>query len=87
MVVGDQQPLPALALLEDVRLDHRRVVHDEQDLRLGVEVGAGAQEELIDFEAARCGHGVGSLLGGTGCARARRGRCPAAAGSATLDLD
>src|SRR5437016_6012439 len=59
-LVGDKHPVGALELLrvEDLVVDLRRVIDDDQDLRLWVEVGARTDRELIHLEAPRVAHGA-----------------------------
>src|SRR5271165_1285096 len=58
-LVGDQHPLGAVELvaLEQLVIDLRRVVDDDHDLRLGVEVGARPERQLVELEASRVAHG------------------------------
>ena len=58
-VVAEQDPLRAVVLfvLDQLEVDVGRVVDDQDDLGLGVEVGARTGEELVDVEAAQGRHG------------------------------
>ena len=57
-VVAEQDPLGALLLvLDQLEVDVGRVVDDQDDLGLGMEVGARTGEELVDVEAAQGRHG------------------------------
>jgi GTP:adenosylcobinamide-phosphate guanylyltransferase len=58
-VVGDADPVDPLVLLhvEDLLVDRGRVVDDHDDLGLGVEVGAGPDDELIQVDDPRFGVG------------------------------
>src|SRR6476660_8299884 len=53
-VVGDPHPVRPLVRLhvEDLLIDRGRVVDDHHDLRLRVEVGAGANQHLVDLDCA-----------------------------------
>ena len=57
-LVGDQHPVGALELLEveDLAVDRGRVVHDHDDLGLRIQVAAGAQQQVVELEAAVVGH-------------------------------
>ena len=59
-VLGDQHPVGAVEIVhvEDLVVDLGRVVDDDQDLGLGVEIGARADRELIELEAASVAHGA-----------------------------
>jgi hypothetical protein len=50
-LVGDANPLGALVVLEveDLLVERGRVVDDDQDLGLRVEVGPGLVEQLLDL--------------------------------------
>ena len=54
-LLGDQHPLGGVELvhLEDLVVDLGRVVDDDHDLGLGVEVRARAEDQLVELEAAR----------------------------------
>ena len=91
-VVGDQHPLLAVELVgfEDLVIDLRRVVDDDHDLRLRVEVGARPERDLVQLESASVGHcafipddatRVSTARARRAFARPRRRR-PAAAGPA-----
>ena len=60
-LVGDEHPVRALVVLhvEDLGVDVRRVVDDDHDLGLGVEVRPRSVDEVLELEAARVGHSGG----------------------------
>ena len=59
-LVGDQHPVGALELLhvEDLGVQLGGVVDDDEHLRLRIEVGARAVDELLELEAAGISHGA-----------------------------
>src|SRR4051812_42310589 len=55
-VVAEEDPVaPVAALLEDVLVDLRGVVDDEEHLGLRVEVGPGTVEDVLELESAGAG--------------------------------
>src|SRR5215213_4137147 len=53
-LVRDHDPVGPLELLEveDLAVDRGRVVHRDEDLGLGVQIGPGADEQLVQLDAA-----------------------------------
>ena len=58
-LLGDPHPVSALVGLhvEDLLVDRGRVVDDDDDLGLGVEIGAGLDQQLLDLVEVLSGAG------------------------------
>ena len=76
--ISTQSALSNSSVFEDLVVDLGRVVDDDHDLGLGVEVGARAERQLVELEAARVGHrafipngAAARAHGSSSCERAR----------------
>jgi hypothetical protein len=58
-IVAEEDPLGAFVLfvLDQLEVYMGRVIHDHDDLGLGIEVRPGAGEELVHIEASEGWHG------------------------------
>ena len=61
-LVAEKDPALAVVVLEELGVDLRGVVDDDQDLGLRVEVGPGAIEDVVQLEASWRGQGAERLV-------------------------
>src|SRR5215207_6509130 len=62
--VVERHPVAVVDVVGQLRAGVRGVVDDDQDLRLGVEVGPGTGGELFEVEAAKTSHAAQSTAQG-----------------------